>query len=63
MKVRFEEKGNLVEEVVFPHAELPLGEEVLIQRIRYRVGRVDMAAEGGELKVVVEVTRAATAAA
>jgi hypothetical protein len=61
MKVRFEQmiegKSRLVNEVSFPHAELPLGDTVLLvvdgYRRRFGVGGIEMLAEGGELKAVV----------
>ena len=60
MRVRFEHAGNLISEVTFPHAELPLGETVLIstggERLRYTVGVIDMLVQNGELIVVVAVT-------
>lgn len=60
MKVRFEEDGRLVEEVAFPHAELPIGEDVLIgrARVRYLVLGVRMVTESGELKALVDVLKA-----
>lgn len=62
MRVRFEEAGKLVDEVVFPHAELPIGDSVLIaigrDRKRFAVLSVSMLAECGELKVIVEVRAA-----
>lgn len=60
MKIRFEENGALVmDEVSFPHAELPLGEEVTLtvhgKRTRYQVLSVSMLVDGGELKALVEI--------
>jgi hypothetical protein len=61
MKVRFEELGKLIDEVSFPHAELPLGDDVVLrvegERVCFRVLGVAMVAEGGELKAVVDVSR------
>lgn len=61
MRVRFEDEGHQVAEVTFPHAELPIGESMLIDlgnghgRHRFAVLSVDMLVERGELFAIVSV--------